>query len=69
MKKKKKKKTVTEKVYIFTHTGCDPYVTDPSTRQARRPMTYKTKIFFYKQKYGHEPQTGALSPVGLSVII
>jgi len=34
-----KKKTVTEKVYIFTDKDCDPYVTDPSTRQGGRPMT------------------------------
>jgi hypothetical protein len=34
-----KKKTVTEKVYIFTDKDCDPYVTDPSTRQGGRPIT------------------------------
>jgi hypothetical protein len=41
---------VTDLNRAFTHTDCDPYVTDPSTRQGRRPMTYKTKIFCYKAK-------------------
>jgi len=45
-----KKKTVTKKVHIFTDKVCDPYVTDQSTRQRGRPMTYKTKIFRYKAK-------------------
>jgi len=33
-----KKKTVTEMEHTFTDKGCDPYVTDPSTRQGGRPM-------------------------------
>jgi len=32
-----KKKTVTEKVYLFADKDCEPYVADPSTRQERRP--------------------------------
>jgi hypothetical protein len=45
-----KKKTVTEKVGIFTDKNCDPYMTEPSTLQRRRPMAYKTEIFCYKAK-------------------
>jgi hypothetical protein len=44
-----KEKTVTEKGYTYSQTR-DPSVTDPSTRQGGRPITYKTKIFCYKAK-------------------
>jgi len=45
-----KKKTVTEKVYIFTDMDCNCYVTDPSTLQGGCLMPYETKIFCYKAK-------------------
>jgi hypothetical protein len=50
MKIQKKKKTVTEKLYVFTDKDYNPYITDPSTRQGGHSMTYKTKIFRYKAK-------------------